>query len=79
MGRDARLPLVEGRRPGGAVAEGTGKVRLHAEHGTVAFTWTVTEETALDIEALPYEEDGGLDRHDLGRSPAEPRRRAAEG
>ena len=28
------------------MAEGTGKVRLHAEHGTVAFTWTVTEETA---------------------------------
>jgi hypothetical protein len=28
------------------VAEGTRKVRLHAEHGTVAFTWTVTDETA---------------------------------
>jgi hypothetical protein len=28
------------------VAEGTQKVRLHAEQGTVAFTWTITDETA---------------------------------
>jgi hypothetical protein len=32
--------------PGALVSEGTRKVRLHAEHGTVAFTWTVTDETA---------------------------------
>ena len=31
---------------GAPVAEGTRKVRLHAEQGTVAFTWTVTDETA---------------------------------
>lgn len=42
---DSRSSGRAGR--GALVAEWTRKVRLHAEHGTVAFTWTVTEETAL--------------------------------